>query len=76
MCIYGIHQCEKYLELGFLLCFSDETLQILLQIENQLLVPTPTQPSNMQVAKRAIPEMVNLQDVVQILENITRRVLS
>ena len=63
------------MSLDFFYCFSDETLQILLEIENQLLVPTPTQPSNMQVVKRAIPEMANLQDVVQMPENIQRRLL-
>lgn len=51
-------------------------MKILLQIENQLLVPTPSQPSSMQIAKRAIPEMANLQDVVQMLENIQRRLLA
>jgi len=55
--------------------FRNETLQILLQIQNQLLAPTPTLPSNMQIAKRAIPEMANLQDAVQMLENIQRRLL-
>jgi len=55
--------------------FRNETLQILVQIENQLLVPTPTQPSNLQMAKRAIPNMANLQDVVKMLENIKQRLL-
>lgn len=72
----GSQSHEKYFELDFFFyCFTDETLQILVQIENQLLVPTPTQPSNLQMAKRAISNIANLQDVVKMLENIKRRLL-
>ncbi|XP_078342844.1 uncharacterized protein LOC144628599 [Oculina patagonica] len=55
--------------------FRNETLQILRQIENQLLSPTPTQPSGRQMAKRAIPDIPDLQQLVQILDNIQRRLL-
>ncbi|XP_078342899.1 uncharacterized protein LOC144628631 [Oculina patagonica] len=55
--------------------FRNETLQILRQIENQLLSPTATQPSNRQMAKRAIPEIPDLQQLVQMLDSIQRRLL-
>ncbi|XP_078343058.1 uncharacterized protein LOC144628817 [Oculina patagonica] len=55
--------------------FRNETLQILKQIENQLLTPTPTQSGGRQMAKRAIPDIPDLQQLVQMLGNIQRRLL-
>ena len=59
--------------LGF--SFTDETMQIIQQVEHQLLAPSPTQPSNMQMAKRAIPELPNPHELVQMLEKIQQRLL-
>ena len=56
--------------------FADETMQILRQAANQLLTtPSSSRMSNIQMMKRAIPDFPNLQDVVQMLENIQRRLL-
>ena len=55
--------------------FTDETMQILQQIEDQLVSHTPTQPSNMQMAKRAIRELPDLQELVKLLEKIQQKLL-
>ncbi|XP_078343053.1 coadhesin-like [Oculina patagonica] len=55
--------------------FRNETLQILRQIEDQLVIPSPTQPNNMRMVKRAIPEFPDPQELKQMLENIQRRLL-
>ena len=50
-------------------------MQILQQIEDQLVSPTPTQPSNMQRAKRAIRELPDPQELVKLLEKIQQKLL-
>ena len=51
-------------------CFTDQTLQILQQAENQLI-----NSSSSRLRKREIPELSNPQDLVQMLENIQGRLL-
>ena len=51
-------------------CFTDQTLQILQQAENQLV-----NPSSSRLKRREIPELSNPQDLVQMLENIQGRLL-
>ena len=61
--------------LSFHICFTDETLKILRQIENQLVAPSPYQPTSVQMAKREIPELPDAQELVQMLEKIQRKLL-
>ena len=54
---------------------ADETMQILYQAESQLQAPNSATTTNMPMAKKSIPDFPNIQDVVQMAENIQRRLL-
>ena len=55
--------------------FTDQTLQILQQVENQLISPNSSQLRSFQIAKRSIPELSTPQEMVEMLENIQRKLL-
>ncbi|XP_020619747.1 uncharacterized protein LOC110057496 [Orbicella faveolata] len=55
--------------------FRNQTLQILQQAESQLVNPRSSRLRDIRKMKREIPELSNPQDLVQMLENIQRRLL-